>query len=146
MSELRCVVSQYTVSVLPEGHHDEDMFSLTVDRAPQMDGTVLWAVRHLSSCLNRSGEWSYEPIPSSRTAGWLKQHRFEFIEAMRLAYVAAPEITLNGMVAKDLAAEAAKTPLERATEAIELNQQRQAGLDGDRIQRVLDRRVGKEVT
>ena len=50
---------------------------ILVERAYQMDGSHLWAVRWRGSCLNVSGKsWEREPLPSSRTPFWLKRHRF----------------------------------------------------------------------
>lgn len=48
----------------------------TVERVMQRDGTRLWAARYESRCLSTSGQWDYEPLPSSRTDEWLAQHRF----------------------------------------------------------------------
>lgn len=50
---------------------------ISVEHSMQRDGTYLWAVRDgFKQCLSKSGEWDYEPFPSSRTDEWLDQHRF----------------------------------------------------------------------
>ena len=95
--EARRWVSRYTVTATagtdPVNDH---LFEITVEQAYQMDGTELWAVRRMGRCLNRRGEWSYEPIPSSRTDRWLRAHRFDLETALRLAEKAAPKVTVNG--------------------------------------------------
>src|SRR5690606_16891884 len=61
--------AEVTAYALPNG--------TTVERTMQRDGSFLWAVRDgLKKCLSKSGEWDYEPFPSSRTEEWLDQHRF----------------------------------------------------------------------
>lgn len=52
-----------------------------VERAAQMDGTYLWAVRRDGNCLGLDGHWSYEPLPSSRGDEWLALHRFPTAQA-----------------------------------------------------------------
>ena len=37
-----------------------------IEAAKQMDGRVLWAIRHFGSVMNLDGEWEFEPLPSSR--------------------------------------------------------------------------------
>jgi len=39
-----------------------------------------WAVKDGNYCLNKDGEWEYEPMPSSRDEGFLKRCRFESAE------------------------------------------------------------------
>lgn len=46
-------------------------------------GEGQWAVLEDSSyCLNRDGEFEYEPLPSSRDEGFLKRCRFSLREAL----------------------------------------------------------------
>jgi hypothetical protein len=53
----------------------------TVERAKQRDGSYLWAARSESGlCLNKSGEWEYEPMPSSRDDDFLFRCRFATAE------------------------------------------------------------------
>jgi hypothetical protein len=60
---------------------------ITVERAQQMFGPDLWAVRKPGRCLNKSGEWEYEPMPSSRDDDFMARCRFataeEAIDAAR---------------------------------------------------------------
>jgi hypothetical protein len=39
-----------------------------------------WAVRQLSHCLNRDGEWEYQPQPSSRDDAFYARCRFDSLE------------------------------------------------------------------
>jgi hypothetical protein len=50
---------------------------VTLDRVRQSDGTDKWAIRTSSSCLNKSGEFVYEPMPSSRSDEFIKDTRFD---------------------------------------------------------------------
>lgn len=65
-----------------------------VERAAQMDGTYLWAVRRDGNCLGLDGHWNYEPLPSSRGDEWLALHRFPTaqaaIRALKLPQAATP--------------------------------------------------------
>ena len=48
-------------------------------RSPFYDGEK-WAVRRNSSCLNKEGEWEYEPIPSSRDDEFYARCRFDSLD------------------------------------------------------------------
>lgn len=48
-----------------------------IERAMQMDGSEKWAVRRHGDCLDRSGQWEYEPLPSSRDDDFLARCRFD---------------------------------------------------------------------
>lgn len=90
----------YTVTMFREPTIDSHVFDLTIEEtAPNR-----WAVRHLGSCLSSVGEWEHEPISSSRTDEWLNAHRFPFPLAREMAEFAAPEVTVNGYRAADVAA------------------------------------------
>jgi len=39
-----------------------------------------WAVRQLSRCLNKEGEWEWEPIPSSRDDAFYTRCRFDSLD------------------------------------------------------------------
>ena len=41
----------------------------------------LWGVMDFGNRMNRNGKWDYEPLPSSRTDKWIKDHSFTFKEA-----------------------------------------------------------------
>lgn len=94
-------VTQYTVGLLPAGDINATLYGITVDRAPQMDGQIWWAVRWMGRCLDALGKWDYEPIPSERTKAWLKRYRFGSLDAALAAAVkAAPDVTINGRTAR----------------------------------------------
>jgi hypothetical protein len=44
-----------------------------------------WAVTDTGLCLNNSGEWEYEPPPSSRSEDFLTRCRFSLEEAIKRA-------------------------------------------------------------
>jgi len=54
----------------------ETVLGVTVERCQQMKGPDLWAVRCSGNVLSRTGEWEYEPQPSSRDAAFLDRCRF----------------------------------------------------------------------
>jgi hypothetical protein len=86
-------VTEYTVSCLPEDHRERHSFTINVEwRGP---GDV-WAVTHLSMCLDSDGEWDYEMSSSNRTAEWKATHRFPLDQALALAKAKAPAMTVNG--------------------------------------------------
>lgn len=99
MSEPTVRVTCYQVSVLPESHIDQDVFAITVEYR----GHGRWAVKHLAYVLSGTGEWDYEPNPSSRTDEWLARHRFTRDEALELAKQCAPRVTVNGYTAAQAA-------------------------------------------
>lgn len=63
------IISGYTIT--------EGFDGVKVERAQQMAGPAKWAVRRSGNVLSRSGEWDWEPTPSSRTHEWLSEHRFD---------------------------------------------------------------------
>lgn len=50
---------------------------IKIETAKQMDGSTKYAVRHMGCCLTKTGEWEYEPIPSSRDESFLERCRFD---------------------------------------------------------------------
>lgn len=72
------VVSKYTIDGDPRRAGSDDIH---IERAKQMDGSVKWAVRRMGDCLNKQGEWEYEPMPSSRDHDFLERCRFDNPEA-----------------------------------------------------------------
>jgi hypothetical protein len=50
--------------------------AITIQRVGQMAGPDKWAVRSNGDCLNTSGEWEWEPMPSSRDDEFLARCRF----------------------------------------------------------------------
>lgn len=45
-----------------------------------------WAVRYLSYCLSKFGEWESEPTPSCRDAHFYERFRFDTLEEALEAY------------------------------------------------------------
>lgn len=89
--------TEYTVCVLPEDDPNRSVYAVKVANR----GHGRWAVVLRSMCLNRAGEWDWEPSPSSRDDEWLTEHRFDRDEALRLAREAAPHVLVNGKTAAE---------------------------------------------
>ena len=63
---------------------DIDDLSVHLMRSPFYEGTK-YAVRQHGRCLNKSGEWEYEPMPSSRDDEFYARCRFDsFEDAVKL--------------------------------------------------------------
>lgn len=59
-----------------------------------------WAVRFHGRCWNfTTGDWNYEPLPSSREDDWLAACRTDLDTALAQASVLAPTVTVNGLTA-----------------------------------------------
>lgn len=100
--EPRVLATSYTVSCLPYDDINSDTFSIKVDYA----GHGRWAVRFGGSrCLDASGRWDWEPIPSEREDEWLATHRFDLDTALRLAKEQAPHVTVNGITVQQALAQ-----------------------------------------
>lgn len=76
------------------------VFDIKVEFAGSPTGGA-WAVRWLGRCLDRNGQWEFEPLPSARTDEWLADHRFDRDTALRLAHAAAPQLTVKGTTAQE---------------------------------------------
>lgn len=50
---------------------------LKVERVQQIEGPDKWAIRQGGNCLNKSGEWEWEPMPSGRDDEFLARCRFD---------------------------------------------------------------------
>ncbi len=53
---------------------------VVIDLVGNPENVVRWAIRQAGFCLNRKGDWEYEPIPSSRTEAFFKRCRFNTLE------------------------------------------------------------------
>lgn len=62
------------------------LIEVEAHRRRQRDGKSLWAVKRLSSVLNRDGEWEHEPIPSSRDDEFLARARFDSLSDAIVAF------------------------------------------------------------
>jgi len=99
----------YEVTVWPEAAYDDPAAAMNasewcvrVEQTPGFDG-IRWAIRWAGRCLSRSGRWDLEPIPSSRTDHWKRQHRYASLEdAIERAKRQAPEVAMNGYTARAL--------------------------------------------
>lgn len=89
---IRVTPTRYVVCALPEDDENSQVWSLTVEYRGPGD---LWAVMHLSYCLSRSGQWDYEPQPSSRTDDFKATHRFPLDEAIERAKTEYPKLIVN---------------------------------------------------
>lgn len=70
-------VSAYSLLVSDRPYADE----IRIERARQLEGPPMWAVRLNGNCLNQQGEWEWEPRPSSRDAQFLARCRFDTAKA-----------------------------------------------------------------
>lgn len=104
--EVHVEITQASVSVLPEGHPDRETWGLTVDYRGTVDGERRFAVTRTRTCLGADGEWDWEPRPSERDDDWCANHRFDWHTAIRLAAEHAPNVTVNGMTAREVASRA----------------------------------------
>lgn len=68
------VISEYTIDGDPRQAGCDD---IRIARATQKSGRERWAVRQMGDCLNKQGEWEFEPTPSSRDAAFLERCRFD---------------------------------------------------------------------
>lgn len=102
--------TEYRVSWLPmdEDNWDWLHWSLTVE----WRGHDKWAVCWAGECLSKSGQWSHERQPSSRTDAWLRTHRFDLETALALAKKAGPKLRVNGKSVADLLAKRAARAAE----------------------------------
>jgi hypothetical protein len=44
------------------------------------DGTIKYAIRNSSSCLNKNGNWEHEPLPSNRDDEFFIRCRFDSLD------------------------------------------------------------------
>jgi hypothetical protein len=51
-----------------------------IERASQMAGPDLWAVRFRGDVLNKQGDWEWEPMPSGRDDDFIERARFSTAE------------------------------------------------------------------
>lgn len=94
-------VTKHTVSALPEGLC-MDAYAWAVEVTYRGKGR--WAVSHHGRCFDADGNPDWEPIPSSREDDWLDRFRHTEEEALRIARLIAPRITINGHTPADLLA------------------------------------------
>lgn len=49
----------------------------TLERVARRDGSFQWAIRRNGACLNREGDWEWEPRPSERDDAFFDRCRFD---------------------------------------------------------------------
>jgi len=87
------VIAAYALPA-PDGRQIDE---IRIERARQMDGGALWAVRFRGDVLNKNGEWEWEPMPSGRDEDFLTRARFDIAEeAIAAAIRAAAASTGRG--------------------------------------------------
>lgn len=59
--------------------------SIEIEARDQRDGSRKWVVKRLSSVLNKSGRWEWEPNPSARTDEFIARTRLTLDHALMLA-------------------------------------------------------------
>jgi len=76
-----------------EGRLDDGAYSpeIALEREHQLDGPDKWAIRGGGNCMDKTGRWSYERQPSSRTDKWLDSHRFGTVEEALLVWTYSAE-------------------------------------------------------
>lgn len=60
-----------------------------IEEALQREGPPLWAVRRFGNCLNKDGEYEYEPMPSSRDDDFYARCRWPTPQAAYSAWQSA---------------------------------------------------------
>lgn len=53
------------------------VIDVRLERVGQREDDDLWAIRDKGFCLNKLGEWEYEPQPSSRSAAFIRRCRWK---------------------------------------------------------------------
>lgn len=83
-------ISEYQLAGDPRRRGMDD---IKVCAVGQLKGKKKWAVRHMGNCLNKGGEWEYEPQPSSRDDAFLARCRFDTaMQAARAAVAARTQL------------------------------------------------------
>lgn len=62
--------------------------AVKIEEVGQIEGPSLWAVRQNGNCLNKQGEWEWEPMPSGRDDEFLARCRFASASEARAAITA----------------------------------------------------------
>lgn len=83
--DARAVISWYAIPTSGKRYADE----ILIQSSRQIEGPTLWAVRLNGNCLNKSGDWEWEPMPSSRDDEFLARCRFDSPEAAIDAAIAS---------------------------------------------------------
>ena len=100
MTETYVRCARYVVTAIPPDLRDNIDAALFEIRVEWRGGDK-WAITDGVRCLNKSGGWAEEPIPSSRTDYFRRVYRHDLWTALALARKAAPKRTINGMTVAD---------------------------------------------
>ena len=71
------------------------MYALPDDSTINLDGpdeAPYWTVTRHNLRLSRDGTWDYEPLPSSRTEEWIRNHSFDSVESAYECFVRAKDL------------------------------------------------------
>lgn len=96
--------TRYDVSALPAEHPAYELFVIRVEER----GGGWWAATRGGMCLDASGRWSYERVPSARSDAWIATHRHALYNAIKLASDAIAHLRVNGHTVATVLAE--RTP------------------------------------
>jgi len=91
----------YMVGTMPFDNMEAHAFTITVE----WRGGDRWAVCRAGQCATKTGRWSHERQPSSRTDYWKRTHRFDLDTALALAEKLAPKLKLMGKTAEEIIAQ-----------------------------------------
>lgn len=94
-------ISEIVVSVLPDTHELFDLYAIKV----AWHGDDQYAVARLRQCLNRDGQWGFEP--RERSDEWIAANRYPYADALRIARRAAVELAIRGRTAAQVLIEEA---------------------------------------
>jgi hypothetical protein len=73
--------TEIAVCLLPYDHEEFDHFAVKV----VWRGGDFYGVFRMGQCVDKDGNWSYEPSVSSREDDWLAKHRFTLERALIIA-------------------------------------------------------------
>ena len=94
------IATEYVVAVQLYAHRDPASFSGRDVRFVRMVSPFYpeerWAVRSHVDCLSRSGEWEWEPSPSSRDDEFYARCRFDSLEQAHTAWMEAKNMSDEG--------------------------------------------------
>lgn len=117
--EVSVRVTRYDVNAYPDPDSvNASHYTITVEHR----GNDRWGVCHFGKCLGKSGQWSYESNPSSRTDRWLNAYRHDLETALKLARKAVPKVRINGFTPAECWEWERQQRAKRAVEAADAGQ------------------------
>lgn len=91
----------YVVNAAPAEHPQSPSWEILVQRVDRPADR--WVVTRWSDHLSADGTWTREPRSARQRDTWQAAHQFPLNDALALARRAAPDVTVNGIAARDLA-------------------------------------------